>query len=208
MQENQQVVFLSDGRDDVQNLQHHLSPQAEHLLDWFHVTMRLTVMNQMAKGLPKTIGEGEDEYSLREPVAKLLESIKWYLWHGNVYQALQKVGFLLIDLDGASFDKEDARIDKLLKTAQEFQTYISRNRDYIPNYGERYRNGEPISTGFVESAVNQVVSKRMAKKQQMQWSQRGAHLLLQVRARVLNDDWEDVFREWYPGFRPRPERAA
>ena len=70
MQENQQVVFLSDGRDDVQNLQHHLSPQAEHLLDWFHVTMRLTVMNQMAKGLPKTIGEGEDEYSLREPVAQ------------------------------------------------------------------------------------------------------------------------------------------
>jgi hypothetical protein len=40
MQENQQVVFLSDGGDDVRNLQHHLSPQAEHLLDWFHVTMR------------------------------------------------------------------------------------------------------------------------------------------------------------------------
>jgi hypothetical protein len=38
----------------------------------------------------------------------------------------------------------------------------------------------------VESAVNQVVSKRMAKKQQMQWTQRGAHLLLQVRTRVLN----------------------
>ncbi|MGH9761478.1 MAG: ISKra4 family transposase, partial [Blastocatellia bacterium] len=144
LQENQQVVFLSDGGDDVRNLQHQLSPQAEHLLDWFHVTMRLTVMNQMAKGLPKTIGEGEDEYNLREPIAKLLESIKWYLWHGNVYQALQKIECLLIDLDGASFDKEDARIDKLLKTAREFQTYISRNRDYIPNYGERYRNGEPI----------------------------------------------------------------
>jgi hypothetical protein len=78
-----------------------------------------------------------------------------------------------IDLDSAGLDKEDARIDKLLKTAREFRTNISRNRDYIPNYGERYRNGEPISTGFVESAVNQVVSKRMAKKQQMQWSQRG-----------------------------------
>ena len=55
----------------------------------------------------------------------------------------------------------------------------------IPNYGERYHNGERISTGFVESAVNQVISKRMAKKQQMQWTQRGAHLLLQVRTRVL-----------------------
>jgi len=45
-----------------------------------------------------------------------------------------------------------------------------------------------ISTGFVESAINQVVSKRMAKKQQMQWTQRGAHFLLQVRNRVLNEE--------------------
>jgi hypothetical protein len=78
---------------------------------------------------------------------------------------------------------------------------IERNDGFIPNYGERYRNGERISTGFVESAINQVVSRRMAKKQQMQWTQRGAHLLLQVRTRVLNEEWEDVFRGWYPDFR-------
>jgi hypothetical protein len=33
----------------------------------------------------------------------------------------------------------------------------------------RHRHGEPIATGFVESAVNQVVSKRLVKKQQMRW---------------------------------------
>jgi hypothetical protein len=38
------------------------------------------------------------------------------------------------------------------------------------NYGERRRAGETISTSFVESAVNQVISKRMVKKQQMRWS--------------------------------------
>ena len=63
-----------------------------------------------------------------------------------------------------------------------------RTRAFIPNYGERYRHGERISTGFVESTVNQVVSRRMVKKQQMRWSQRGAHLLLQIRTRVLNGD--------------------
>jgi hypothetical protein len=41
------------------------------------------------------------------------------------------------------------------------------NRRLIPNYGERYRNGEAIATGFVESTVNEVVSKRFCKKQQM-----------------------------------------
>jgi hypothetical protein len=43
---------------------------------------------------------------------------------------------------------------------------------------ERYRYGEAIATGFVESTVNQVVSKRLAKRQQMKWSPRGAHLLV------------------------------
>ena len=35
---------------------------------------------------------------------------------------------------------------------------------------------------------------------QMRWSQQGAHLLLQVRTRVLNDELRDVFRQWYPSF--------
>jgi hypothetical protein len=48
-----------------------------------------------------------------------------------------------------------------------------RNRAFIPNYGERYRAGECISTGFVESTVKQVISKRFCKKQQMQWTKRG-----------------------------------
>jgi hypothetical protein len=44
------------------------------------------------------------------------------------------------------------------------------NRHVIPNYGERYHNGEAIATGFVESTVNEVVSRRFCEKQQMQWS--------------------------------------
>jgi hypothetical protein len=39
-----------------------------------------------------------------------------------------------------------------------------------------------ISFTFAESAVNLLVSRRMVKQQQMHWTKRGAHLLLQVRA--------------------------
>jgi hypothetical protein len=56
--------------------------------------------------------------------------------------------------------------------------------------------------------VNQVVSKRMVKKQQMQWSPRGAHLFLQIRTRVLNEEWEATFRAWYPGFRSHTLHSA
>ena len=52
----------------------------------------------------------------------------------------------------------------------------------------------------MESAINQVISKRMVKKQQMRWSPRGAHLLLQIRTRVLNDTLTDDYRRWYPHF--------
>ncbi|PZS23666.1 MAG: ISKra4 family transposase, partial [Pseudonocardiales bacterium] len=48
--------------------------------------------------------------------------------------------------------------------------------------------------------VNQVISKRMVKKQQMRWTPRGAHLLLQIRARVLNDTLTEDYRRWYPRF--------
>jgi len=46
----------------------------------------------------------------------------------------------------------------------EFETYIRNNRELIPNFGERYRQGERISTAFVESTINQVVSRRFVKK--------------------------------------------
>jgi hypothetical protein len=54
---------------------------------------------------------------------------------------------------------------KVAKGIGEFETYIRNNEEFIPNFGERYRNGETISTAFVESTVNQVISKRMVKKQ-------------------------------------------
>jgi hypothetical protein len=56
--------------------------------------------------------------------------------------------------------------------------------------------------------LNQVVSQRMVKLQQRQWSQRGAHLLLQIRTQVLNEEWEETFRCWYPGFRPQTEEQS
>ena len=73
---------------------------------------------------------------------------------------------------------------------------------------ERHRSSEAISSAFVESTVNQVVSKRMVKKQQMRWAPKSAHLLLQVRAKVLNDELAEVFQRWYPAFDAPTESAV
>jgi DNA-directed RNA polymerase subunit RPC12/RpoP len=190
MQMNQQGTFLSDGGDTVRQLQLYLNPQAEHLLDWFHVTLRITVMTQMAKGL-----EGKD-IVIQSAVLKELERSKWYLWHGNVYEACISIDNLELLLDND--DALTAKRRSLLKALRDFHVYITTNARLIPNYGERYRYGEAIATGFVESTVNQVVSKRFVKKQQMRWSPRGAPLLLQMRTRVLNHELRQTFQRWYP----------
>src|SRR3954452_10038995 len=51
LQPNQRVEFLTDGGDTVRELPRELSPESEHWLDWFHITMRLTVLGQMNRGL-------------------------------------------------------------------------------------------------------------------------------------------------------------
>jgi hypothetical protein len=172
-QMNQQPTFLSDGGDTVRDLQLCMSPEAEHLLDWFHLAMRLTALQQTAKGLPQTISAGDETYRLSGPVVRSLERLKWLLWHGNVYRALQDVEAAEMDLDVAAATG-DAMARKLMKAVEEFHRYINRNRAFTPNDGERYRCGEHISTGFVESTVNQVINERFCKRQQMQGERQAA----------------------------------
>ena len=193
MQENQQITFMSDGADNVRNLQYLMHPESEHILDWFHITMRLTVLNQFSKGLIK--------YSLEkgERVKEYLESTKWYLWHGNVEKALDS----LEDCYCICMDEEIkySNKKKFIKQLEELNTYIENNQHLIPNYGERWRYGEVITTSFVESTVNEVISKRMVKKQQMQWSHEGAHYIIQTRTATLNNELHEHFSKWYPGFK-------
>jgi hypothetical protein len=65
--------------------------------------------------------------------------------------------------------------------------YLESNDRYLVNYSRRHFKG-PISSSISESAVNEVVSWRMAKKRQMRWSDEGAHLLAQVRVSAINGD--------------------
>jgi len=170
LQRNQEITFLSDGDDPLRKLQLEMSPMATHLLDWFHLTMRLTVLDQYGKGLVQC------EAGLGEAIRNQIERLKWSLWHGQVDKALGKIDDLEISIE--PFHETYARFSRLVKALSELRTYIVNNRHLIPNYGERYHNGETIATGFVESTGNEVVSKRFCKKQQMQWSKEGAHLLL------------------------------
>ena len=133
MQDNQQVVFLSDGGEDIRQVRQYLHPNSEHVIDWFHINMRLTVLQQQTKAL-----QAEPEASGWE-VSKQIDSVKHLLWHGNVEEALERLGNLFLDLD--LIRKRSAPAEKLAAGIAEFETYIRNNRESIPNFGERYRQG-------------------------------------------------------------------
>jgi hypothetical protein len=70
LQANQDVTFLTDGGEEVRALTERVTPESEHVLDWFHITMRLTVLSQYARGVAL-----HDEAKGAE-LLKALDSIK------------------------------------------------------------------------------------------------------------------------------------
>lgn len=193
LQANQSVEFFTDGAAVLQSLTSYLSAESTHILDWFHLTMRLTVLHQYALGVVQVDAAGGKALQDR------LHSIKWHLWHGNAERAVEKI----MDLDDILATHQDdllvarkyGKLKPLTRLIADFQTYVAQNSGFIVDYSERHHYGERVSTGFVESAVNQVLAKRMVKRQQMQWTKKGAHLLVQARTKVLNEEWEDCFRQ-------------
>src|SRR6266545_829212 len=113
LQMNQAITFLSDGGDTVRDLQLYLSPLAEHLLDWFQITMRLTVLRQQLKELI-TVAPDQDLEQLDDE----LERVKWYLWHGNVFRALQVLEGVQWELE--DLDDEVRASGKLARAVAEF----------------------------------------------------------------------------------------
>jgi hypothetical protein len=92
-----------------------------------------------------------------ESLERRLESVKHYLWHGNSAAALDRLREVAealecwdCDADGVKTPQPGSEgAGRMLKYVRELDTYISNNAGAIVNYGERYRNGERISTGFV-----------------------------------------------------------
>jgi hypothetical protein len=191
------ATVLCDGDAGLWRLQHEALPGATIVLDWWHVAVRFEHALQAARGL----GMDTVDTHLAKEAVRRLERAKWRLWHGLWPGCRRKLAALcrwtkrkqLCGVTG---------IGRLQRHASELLGYLERNGDALAHYAARRRRGEPISTAFVESAVNEIVAKRMNKKQQMRWNRTTVQPFLDVHTAVLNDTLEDAFRHRYSGFRP------
>ena len=197
------ATVLADGAAGLWGLQREALPSATLVLDWWHVAVRFEHALQAARGL----GAGTADASLARDAAHALDRAKWCLWHGRWKGCRRKLTDLCRRTKRRHV-RDAAGMDRVRRHVTELLGYLERNQAALVPYAARRRRGEPISTAFVESAVNEIVARRMTKRQQMRWSRATVQPFLDVRIAVLNGTLEDAFRRRYPGFRPANDGAA
>jgi hypothetical protein len=189
------ATVLSDGDAGLWKLQRRVMPDATVVLDWWHIATRFEHALQAARGL----GAGTDNAHLRSIPIREFGTVKWKLWHGRTHSCLGRLGHLLHWLDRRHV--RDARgASSTRKHVVDLVEYLHANRRALVDYRKRRHDGLAISTAFVESAVNEILSKRMIKKQQMRWNRWTVQPFLDVRIAVLNNTLRGSFQRRYPAF--------
>ena len=202
------VTVISDGAEILKRLPRAMPRPTIHIIDWFHIAMKIQPMQQIAEHL---IRSRSGRLETLPSIDRDIRAVKWRLWHGRVDRAIRDLERLLATLKHAQRDDEFS-IARLHSLGLQLLTYVRSNRGAIVNYGKRYRAELRVATTLAESAVNSLVAKRMVKKQQMRWSLHGAHMLMQVRTAELNGELRDrlrtPFRQPEPNvpslFKPKP----
>src|SRR5215212_386031 len=197
------ATVLCDGDAGLWRLQREALPGATIVLDWWHAAVRFEHALQAARGL----GAGTADTSLAQDAVRTLDRAKWCLWHGRWTGCRRKLASLR-RWTRRKHVREVAGMNRVRRRVGDLLGYLERNQAALVPYAARRRRGEPISTAFVESAVNEIVAKRLNKAQQMRWNRATVQPFLDVRTAVLNDTLEDAFRQRYPGFRPANDDRA
>ena len=108
---------------------------------------------------------------------------KWYLWHGLPDKAIERLQSVFDALKNDK--KKQEKVQRLL-------IYIENNAKFIINYQIRQDLGLIFTSQIAECTVESLINKRCKGQQHMLWSREGLHALLQVRAAVNSNDWNDI----------------
>ena len=175
---NERVTVISDDAGEFEKAVQCSELARGRILDWFHIAMKFKAAEN------SIFGSAAVEPEQRELMTTEIEHAKWLVWHGEGGKSVAKIKAL----DASLMPREGYEYSTLWWNLHRLCCYIDNNSVTLVNYCARYHKGLPISSSIAESAVNQVVSHRMAKKQQMRWTDEGAHCLAQVRVAVLNGE--------------------
>lgn len=181
----QTVTVISDGEPALPNLvRNAVDGKVRHILDWWHISMRIQHVENAVKGLLQSRGFSGIPVLFKRPA----ETLRWYLWHGKVLTATTSLQWLMVDCTRLNTDDRMAAeaVRRVQARCRDLYSYLANNMDSLTDYGRRYRTGLPISSSRAEGCVDDIGNTRMGKRRRMRWSPNGAHRVAVVRAAVLD----------------------
>src|SRR6202035_966847 len=93
------VTILSDGAEGPRSPGEAASPgPTHHVLDWFHLAMRIQHVAQAAASWPDTT---ETDRHAGACLTETIERIRWRLWHGQIKRALDLIAETVVIVDAA-----------------------------------------------------------------------------------------------------------
>ncbi len=171
MNERTRVTGLADGASNcwsvLKSLRVHCQ-DLECILDWFHISQKFQqVKNRLGEGFERS-----------------LDSAKWTLWHGEAKAALTKLKLLQANIT------DDAKQSKI----QGLHDYLKHNLAYPINYDERDNSGKAYTSQVAQSHIDSLINARHKRKRKMQWTRQGAHNVLQIRAQMASQEWNEQWQ--------------
>src|SRR5271168_4305059 len=155
------VTILSDGAAGPRSLGESASVgPTHHVLDWFHLAMRIQHVAQAAKSWPDAAAQ---DCEAGNRLSETIERIRWRLWHGQVRRGLELIGETTETLEAMTETTSPAAAValKVARLLGELETYVCGQSDIIIDYATARRREEPISTAVTESTVQWLLHRRM-----------------------------------------------
>ena len=181
------VEAFSDSDRSVRAMAQAIGIKEKPISDWFHLSMRVQHVLQVADALDAPTASIA---RANEAVQGRIREMKTALWKGDTKAVARTQRGIQPHLkkhaDEPNPVKRQGQVKRLRAGMKKLAKYVKNPEARIVDYCERKIDGKPLGTTLVEGAADFVVNARMARKQHMRWSTKGAHDLLQVRTADIN----------------------
>ena len=177
----EQLVILSDGARWINKLAQTQYPKASLILDWWHLKRPVwpTVSGLQSDGLSSQDGRDWGQQWIDR------------LWCGQASQTLKSILVLASQLGGAALGQSAQLAERSLPALHQF---ISNNQAAMIDYHRFQQAGYYIGSALVEKAVDLLVCRRQKLRGQ-NWSRTGADRLLCWRQLILNHQWDHYWQQ-------------
>jgi hypothetical protein len=141
------VVVLADGADGLKNLiQAAVNSEPRSILDWFHISMRLRPIEQMATKVAVALDNGEPDMAAL--VRHRLPNVRHQMWNGQWHPAIARMKTIYQGTCEAAMRLGQAageHMQRFRKHLRDLRDYLVNNQTSLTNYAHAYRNGLRIS---------------------------------------------------------------